>query len=181
MARIYLVRHGKAAAGFDGHLDPGLHDTGKHQAQEAADVLEPLGPLNLLSSPLARALETAAPLAKRWQREPVIEKRVAELPSPTDDLAARARWLRNMMSGNWADVPELAGWRSRLVECLHELTEDSVIFSHFIAINVAVGEATGDDRVVCFGPDNGSITIVESDGRSLSIVQLGDQAETRVN
>ena len=29
-----------------------------------------------------------------------------------------------------------------------------VVFSHFIAINAAVGYATGDDRVVSFRPDN---------------------------
>ncbi len=81
MARTYLVRHGKAAAGFDGHLDPGLDETGAREAREAAQVLAPLGPLALLTSPLARAMETAIPLAARWQREPLIEERVAEIPS----------------------------------------------------------------------------------------------------
>lgn len=181
MARIYLVRHGRAAAGFDGHLDPGLDETGARQAQDAADALAPLGPMQLVSSPLARALETAAPLAARWQRQPLIEERVAEIPSPTEDLTARSQWLRGVMRGNWTDVPELAAWRSRLLQCLHELTEDSVIFSHFIAINVAVGEASGDDRVVCFRPDYASITVVESDGRLISLVRRGDEAKTRIN
>jgi broad specificity phosphatase PhoE len=181
MARIYLVRHGKAAAGFAGHLDPGLDDTGRCQAEAAAEALAPLGPLAVLSSPLARALETATPLAAHWRVEPIIEERVAEIPSPTEDLAARAQWLRSMMAGNWADVPELADWRARLVSYLEELGEDSVIFSHFIAINVAVGSATGDDRVVCFRPDNGSITVVENQGHSLEVVELGNQAATRVN
>ncbi|MCZ6870273.1 MAG: histidine phosphatase family protein, partial [Gammaproteobacteria bacterium] len=83
------------------------------------------------------------------------------------------------MAGRWTDVPELADWRSRLVDCL--LREDTVIFSHFIAINVAVGEATADGRVVCFRPNNGSITIIETDGHALSVVELGGQADTRVN
>lgn len=181
MARIYLVRHGKAAAGFDGHLDPGLDETGAREAREAAQVLAPLGPLALLSSPLARAMETAAPLAALWERDPQIEDRVAEIPSPAEDLAARSQWLRKVMAGRWADVPELADWRRRLVDCLHELREDTVIFSHFIAINVAVGEATADDRVVCFRPNNGSITLIETDGHALSVVELGGQADTRVN
>ncbi|MEJ2132840.1 MAG: histidine phosphatase family protein [Gammaproteobacteria bacterium] len=181
MARIYLVRHGRAAAGFADHPDPGLEDTGRRQAEAAAEALAPLGPLALRSSPLARALETAAPLAARWGREPQVEERVAEIPSPTEDLAVRAQWLRKVMAGNWADVPELADWRARLVSYLEQLGEDSVIFSHFIAINVAVGAATGDDRVVCFRPDNGSITVIENEGRSLSIVELGSQADTRVN
>ncbi len=184
MVRIYLVRHGKAAAGFDAHLDPGLDETGEREAREAARILAPLGPLALLTSPLARAMETAIPLAALWQREPLIEERVAEIPSPTEDLAARSQWLRQMMAGRWADAPELAHWRSRLVDCLHELGEDTVVFSHFIAINVAVGEATADDRVVCFRPNNGSITVLETNvgnGPPLSLVELGEQADTRVN
>ena len=181
MTRIYLVRHGKAAAGFDGHLDPGLDETGEREARDAAKALAPLGPLALLSSPLARAMETAAPLAALWEREPVIEERVAEIPSPTEDLTVRSRWLRSMMAGRWSDVPELREWRRGLVNCLHGLREDTVIFSHFIAINAAVGEATGDDRVVCFRPNNGSITIIETDGHALTLLELGDQADTRVN
>ena len=183
MARIYLVRHGKAAAGFDGHLDPGLDETGQREARDTAQTLAPLGPLALRSSPLARAMETAAPLAALWEQVPVIEERVAEIPSPTEDLTARAQWLRNMMAGGWSAVPELADWRSRLVDCLRQLSEDTVIFSHFIAINVAVGEATEDERVVCFRPNNGSITIIENSdgGPALSLIELGDQANTRVN
>ncbi len=83
MATIYLVRHGKASAGFDTHLDPGLDEIGRAQAQATADVLEPLGPLSIYSSPLARALETARPLAERWGVTPSIEPRVAEIPSPS--------------------------------------------------------------------------------------------------
>ena len=43
----------------------------------------------LFSSPLARVAETAQPWL-RWQCEVAIEERVAEIPSPTDDLAERA-------------------------------------------------------------------------------------------
>ena len=88
MATLFLVRHGRAAAGFDGHLDPGLDDLGRMQAHSAAAILAPLGPLAIYSSPLARARETAIPLSQRWGIEPVIEHRVAEIPSPTDDLRA---------------------------------------------------------------------------------------------
>ena len=85
-----MVRHGKAAAGFDGHIDPGLDALGREQAEATAAALAPLGPLPVHSSPLARARETAAPLAERWSVPPAIETRVAEIPSPTDDLRERA-------------------------------------------------------------------------------------------
>lgn len=65
MATLFLVRHGRAAAGFDGHHDPGLDDLGRTQAISAAAHLAPLGPLAIYSSPLARARETAIPLSQR--------------------------------------------------------------------------------------------------------------------
>jgi broad specificity phosphatase PhoE len=103
MAKIYLVRHGKAAAGFDGHHDPGLDATGRAQAEATARDLAPVGPLALYSSPLARARETAEPLAAHWDSDIIIEPRVAEIPSPTEDLAARAAWLRRMQ-GRWREL-----------------------------------------------------------------------------
>ena len=114
MAKIYMVRHGKAAAGFDGHADPGLDDLGRAQAEATAAMLADLGPLPIYSSPLARARETAVPLAERWSSEVIIEPRVAEIPSPTEDLAERAAWLRQAMAGSWSALDEsLQAWRRR--------------------------------------------------------------------
>ncbi|HZD26542.1 MAG TPA: histidine phosphatase family protein, partial [Alphaproteobacteria bacterium] len=67
-----------------------------------------------------------------------------------------------------------------LIGRLLAVPEDTVVVSHFVAINVAVGHALGDDRVVQFRPDNGSITVLESDGARLSVVELGAEAETTV-
>jgi broad specificity phosphatase PhoE len=182
MSKIYMVRHGKAAAGFDGHPDPGLDDLGRIQAEATAQVLLPLGPLPVLSSPLARARETALPLATLWQSDVVIEPRVAEIPSPTDDLAERTAWLRQAMAGRWSDLgTDLMAWRQALIDCLLALQQDSVVFCHFIAINVAVGAAQDDDRLVIFRPDNGSVTQLRNDGGALSVVELGRTAETQVN
>jgi len=182
MPTIFLVRHGKAAAGFDGHLDPGLDALGRTQAERAAAHLAPRGPLTIYSSPLARARETAVPLVDRWGIQPLIEPRVAEIPSPTDDLEARTAWLRTVMQDRWRNLtPELREWRDALVDCLLDVRDDSVVFCHFIAINVAVGVALGDDRLVCFRPDNASITrISNADGR-LRVIELGREGETRVN
>jgi broad specificity phosphatase PhoE len=181
MATIFLVRHGRAAAGFDSHIDPGLDALGQTQAASVATHLAPLGPLQIYSSPLTRAWQTALPLSERWGVEPVVEHRVAEIPSPTADLAARSLWLRDAMSGRWRQLPgELQRWRSELVNCLVGLREDSVVFCHFIAINVAVGAATSDDRLVCFRPDNGSVTrLANNDGR-LRLIELGRESDTRV-
>jgi len=182
MSKIYMVRHGKAASGFGAHLDPGLDDLGQIQAEATAQVLAPLGPMPVLSSPLARALETAQPLAALWQTEIRIEPRVAEIPSPTSDLAERVAWLQEIMPGRWSDLnADLQNWRQALVSCLLEQTQDSVVFCHFIAINVAVGAAQDDDRIVIFSPDNGSVTVLSTDGGRLAVVNLGNTAATQVN
>ncbi|TNF84283.1 MAG: histidine phosphatase family protein [Gammaproteobacteria bacterium] len=182
MAKVYMVRHGKAAAGFAGHADPGLDEVGRSQAEATAAMLADLGPLPIYSSPLARARETAVPLAERWSSEVIIEPRVAEIPSPTEDLAERAAWLREAMAGSWANLDgNLQTWRRELIDCILAMEEDSVVFCHFIAINVAVGGAENDDRMVIFSPDNGSVTTLSNDGGKLNVLELGRTAVTQVN
>ncbi len=182
MAKIYMVRHGKAAAGFERHLDPGLDTLGHKQAAVTANHLAELAPMPIYSSPLARARETAQPLAALWQAKITIEPRVAEIPSPTTDLGERSAWLRTAMSGRWSDLQgALQVWRDDLVGCLLALTQDSVIYCHFIAINAAVGAAQGDDRLVVFAPDNGSVTTLRNDVGALELLDLGQAAETSIN
>ena len=59
---LYLIRHGRASAGFAEASDPGLDEVGRTQAETAAQELASLGPLPLITSPLKRARETAVPL-----------------------------------------------------------------------------------------------------------------------
>ena len=195
MPRIYMIRHGKAAAGWDADADPGLDDLGRTQAEAAADEIEKRidAPLPVLSSPLRRCRETAEPLSGHWGLQPQIEPRVAEVPSPVEDLRARGEWLRSIMAGTWADAvaagdgkhtaydSKLLAWRQSVVDALLELESDTVIFSHFIAINVALGHAVEDPRVICFKPDNCSVTVFETAGGTLSLVEQGREADTKVN
>lgn len=176
-----MVRHGHAAAAWAEDLDPGLDEAGQAQAEAAARTLVPHAPAQLLTSPLKRARETAAPLSKLLERGVAVETRVAEIPSPGMELAERGPWLRQVMQGNWSALaPELQAWRGELIECLEGIREDTAIFSHFIAINAAVGHVTGDDRVVNFRPDNGSITIFECGRDGLELIEQGAEARTFV-
>lgn len=181
MPRLVLVRHGQAAAGWDADTDPGLDDLGRAQAGAAADALAPSGPLSIVVSPLRRTRETAAPLAARWGVEPVVDERVAEIPSPTDDLAARSAWLTQAMSGTWSQLGERwTSWRDEVVAALLAIPEDAVVFTHFVGINVAVGRATGDESVLCFRPGNASRTILDAVDGVLRLVELGDEMQTVV-
>ena len=181
MARIYLVRHGKAAGSFGEAADPGLDDQGHAQAAAMAARLAPQGPLALITSPLQRARDTAAPLARAWNATAAIEPRVAEIPSPTRDLAARADWLRGIMDSSWDALDDtLTTWRRGILDVLGSFETDAVVVSHFMVINVAVGAATGDAHLVVFRPDNCSQTIIETDGTDLRLIARGDEAQTHV-
>ncbi|MEQ8745220.1 histidine phosphatase family protein [Pyruvatibacter sp.] len=193
MARIYMIRHGKAAAGWAADPDPGLDAEGQAQAEAVAEHLGPAlsekaGPLPVLTSPLKRCRETSIPLARMWSLVPVVEPLVSEIPSPTDDLEARGAWLRRIMPGTWADIAkdqtsgtvDFTGWRDALVQRLQRIEQDTVIFSHFIAINAAVGAAKGNDSVVVFRPDNCSVTQLETSSDGLHVVSLGREADTVV-
>ena len=184
MPTIVMVRHGRAAAGFGSHRDPGLDDVGRAQAEATADELARRfeAPVPIYSSPLMRAQETAAVLARRWGSEVVLEPRVAEIPSPTEDLRERARWLQGVMAGRWSDLPpDLIRWRQETINCVMEFETDTVVFCHFIAINVVVGAAMGADELIVFKPDNASMTDIGTEGGEMKLITLGRETETRVN
>ena len=184
MTRIYMVRHGRAEAGFGESMDPGLDALGHSQADAVAERLSGLGPLPILSSPLRRTRETAAPLAALWRVDPAIESAVAEIPSPIGTtLEERVVWLRKLMGGSWRDASrDLALWREDCIATVAAIAADTVIFSHYVAINVIAGAATGDDRVVAFSPDNCSVTVFETDGTKLTLMEKGAEALlTKVN
>ena len=64
---VLLVRHGQTPGNVSGErlYNPGLTDLGRVQARCLAEALAAAGVRRLLSSPLRRALETAAPVAAR--------------------------------------------------------------------------------------------------------------------
>jgi len=182
MVKIYLVRHGQAGSGWGLEKDPSLDDLGRSQARAAAHKLALLGPLPILSSPMARARQTAAPLADMWTIKPRIENRVGEIRFPSETPTDRVRWLNTMMADLWPNLePDLQQWRRDVIEALWEIETDTVVFTHFIAINAAVSYAADDQRVTYFQPDNASITVMETSGDRLYLVERGLEADTRVN
>lgn len=182
MTRLVLVRHGRAAAGWDVDHDPGLDETGRSQAEAAVAAVDALaGPLPIVVSPLRRTRETAAAFERRWDVTATVEPNVGEIESPSDDLAERGAWLRDVLVRRWSDLdPPLRQWRRRVVDTLLALPGDTLVVTHFVAINAAVGAATGDDRVVVFTPENCSRTVLDADAGRLHVVELGTEADTVV-
>jgi broad specificity phosphatase PhoE len=180
-SRLYLIRHGRPSAGFADAVDPGLDDIGHTQAQAVAQELAFLGPLPVITSPLKRARETAVPFEAQWNVTARVESRAAEIPSPSENLEDRATWLYRALRGRWSDLsPAHQTWREQLVRCLVTQETSTIITTHFVAINAAVGVATSDDRLVCFEPDHCSCTVLEVENGSLQVISLGHQRATQI-
>lgn len=174
MSRLYLVRHGEAAAGWGEDADPPLSDTGRAQAVDMAAALEPVGPLPVVASPLRRTRETAAALEALWFRAATVDPAVGEVPSPTDDLAERMTWLAGLLPMPMAAWPaDLQRWRTTVSGALLAMDADAVVVTHYVAIRSVVG----DDG---FHPDYCSITVVDNAGGALTPVELGRQRRTVV-
>jgi broad specificity phosphatase PhoE len=186
MTRLYLVRHGRASAGWDQDPDPGLDELGQAQAIEVAATLAPVGPTVVLSSPLRRCRETAGPLVRAWRRPLVVEPGVAEIPSP-EGVAMRDRveWLRAAMASTWADLGDrYVGFRDEVIATVRRIAaagHDAIVFSHFIAINAVIGAAVDDDRLVIRSLDNCSVTIIDVDADgTITLVEHGKEADTLI-
>jgi len=186
MARLFLVRHAKPAATWGEAVDPGLDELGREQAEHTAHSLrDTLPPMAIYSSPLRRCVETSAPLVQSWARDAVPLPAVAEVPSPPLGVAERAQWLAAGMQGTWAQLqagsplgsPDYGEWRKKLLEALQALPADSVIYSHYIAINVVIGAALNNERVINFRPGHASITEIDVRNGRFKIRQLGKEAD----
>ena len=181
MTRLLLVRHAHPSANWDRDVDAGLDGLGNGQARALVDTLAPSGRLPIVTSPLRRTRETAVPLAEHWGLTPRVEEAVGEIPSPVEHLAARGAWLREVLDGRWSDAgPELHRWRAALLDALRAIEVPTVVVTHYVAINTAVGAAAGDDRLITFSPGHTSITELAVEDGALRVVTLGDEATTTV-
>lgn len=182
MTRLFLIRHGEPEAAWGGASDdPGLSAAGRQQAEAAAEALEERGRLQVFSSPMRRCVETAAPYAEGTGRSLTIDPRVSEVLSPPGTADRRAWLLENFpwRGGGprlWSTLaPDLHVWRADMIGFVRGLSEDSAVFTHFIAINVIVGAALRRNETIVCKPGYASITEVAMVGDALSVVSLGEE------
>jgi len=188
MPRLYLIRHGKPATTWgDADPDPGLDEVGRSQADAARDWLIGLPtaerPKRVVSSPLRRCRETAAPTAGALGVDVEIDPIVGEIPTPRAlETAERGGWLTQAFQGTWSEIKgdlDYEEWRRDIVGSLRA-RGDTAVFSHYVAINAVVSHLLAEDRVLAFRPDHASITVLETDGTDLTLVAKGREASTGV-
>lgn len=188
MTRVYVIRHGRPASNWGGDDgDPGLDEIGRQQAiavMEAMLVLpEAARPRRVVSSPLRRCRETAEPLAEALGLELHIDTRVGEIPTPVAlSDPERPAWLRTAFGGEWDQIAgdmDYAAWARSVAAAVAEYPL-AAVFSHFVALNAAVGVATGTRRVASFRPDHCSVTTFDIQDTRLLLIEKGREAQSQV-
>ena len=194
---LVLVRHALPvridATEHGGPADPGLSDLGRQQAGRLVDALAHDDVDVLFSSPAARALETAEPLAAKLGLPLQVEPGLAEFDKdhgayvPVEELRAEndPRWhalVRGELQDSGVD-PQ--AFRRTVVEAVEEIVtrypgRRAVLFSHSGTINAYTGHVLGQERVLWFAPAYASITRVGAarDGRR-GVVSLNETGHVR--
>ena len=175
---LVLVRHAEpmriAAGEVEGPADPGLTDRGRHQAERLAAWLASEGVDAIVTSPLRRARETAAPLATATGLDPLVDDGVSEYDAasgeyiPIEELreAKDERWYATI-EGRWADVGGVDPheFQRQVVPAVEAIIERFTgqriaVVSHGGVINVYLAHVLGIDTLLWFHPEYTSISRV---------------------
>jgi 2,3-bisphosphoglycerate-dependent phosphoglycerate mutase len=178
---ILLARHGETdwnrEGRFQGHADPPLNETGRAQAAELAAELEGVELAAVYSSPLRRAVETAAMVAAEHGLEPVAVDALREVDVGSwqgltrAEIEARfpeqfARWLD--YDQGWDDGESYEGMGRRAVAVLLELAaahegERILAVTHGGPIRAAFAFADGTSHADArrLGPRIGNVFLAE--------------------
>ena len=130
---LLIIRHGLPVRRelTEGVADPELAPQGREQAQHLARYLESEQIDAVYASPMARARETAAPLAAALDTQIRISPGVAEWDQnspeyvPVEELKAAndPRW-QAMLSGEWSSDESEADFRARVLQAFETIVDD---------------------------------------------------------
>jgi len=175
MARLYLVRHGKSAHGWDVDPDSPLSELGMEQASNwAKHMVERFDPMPIQSSPRLSTTQTGQYLAKAWGQSIFTQKLLEELPVPEGiPMEERRAWLNSFFERSWASQPSsMFQWEQDYISYLMKITQDTVVVSHYMNINRSVAAVTGSVDTVCIDPDYCSITCIDNINNSLVNIDI---------
>ena len=207
---IYLIRHADALPGADEVVSGGVYDDqsisalGRRQAQALAERLATTRITAVYSSPVARARQTAAAVArvKRLEvraRDDLREVAVGPFgpdPPPTatagevaDILRARLNELARVIlaTGVWSSIAgseDSAALRSRVTAAVERIAADHrgeriALVSHGGVINAYIAEVVHIERDYFFPCANASISVVRVNGDRRLLMGLNDVAHLR--
>jgi broad specificity phosphatase PhoE len=161
---VYLARHGEsdwnAANRFQGHSDRPLTERGRLQAETLARELAEVARLSAIySSPLRRALETAAAVGARTGLEPVVVEGLREVDVGSWTGLSRSEVelrfpgeLRRWLAGGegWEDGETYQEMSSRVLSALFEIADahpcdEVLVVSHGGPIRAIQAAADGLD------------------------------------
>ncbi|MBQ7661434.1 MAG: histidine phosphatase family protein [Clostridia bacterium] len=203
MTTLYIIRHGysvgNAEQKFSGRTDFPLTEEGRVQAERTAAFLKST-PLDVLvSSPLCRARETAAPIAKSHGLEIVTEPDLAEIclgkldGMPIADAKAlypevMATWYDRLIDAVLPDGESVRDCAARAVRVLHKILDTYkdkrvCVVSHGALIKFMFAHIKGipfDEMDSVSYVNNASVSAFVYDGEKFEILyenkcdQMGD-------
>lgn len=74
-----------------------------------------------------------------------------------------------------------SNWLKNILTEISNIKKPTLIFSHFMVINVIVGEILKSNKLVIFNPDNCSVTKITSKNKGLRIIERGREFTTTIN
>lgn len=194
---ILLVRHALPlrvdAVPGGGPADPGLSDRGREQAARVVQALAGDDVAAVYSSPLTRALETAAPLASALGMWVEVLDGLAEFDSadgsyvPVEELRASGdpRWELLRRGDLYSAGVDPVRFRARVVEAVESVVRQhpggrAVLFTHAGVLNAYAGEILGQEKAIWFAPAYCSLTrIGAARGGRRGIVSLNETGHVR--
>ncbi|MYE82012.1 MAG: histidine phosphatase family protein [Gammaproteobacteria bacterium] len=143
---LILVRHGSQQPDERGDGDPALSETGTREARQVADFLARAAVDAIYTSPLRRAVETAAPLARALALRPIVCDGVVEYhPDAIDHAALKHFKAENYAAAkaalaNFGNQADLELFRIRVVDTVESIIADHpdecvAVFCHASVVN----------------------------------------------
>jgi len=181
---LIFIRHGEASDAWNNNPDPGLSETGISQSNDLLNNkdLILLENYSFISSPKLRAIETARPLVKKFNKELKIDNDFIEIPSENIDLNDRQDWIKEIIKTNKKDLPDYVKlWSKNIYKKTISLKRNSVIFTHFMVINALISEITNSDTILYFQPGYTSIVKIKIAENKIQSFLIQEGKKTHIN
>ena len=182
--KLIFVRHGEAASAWQRHENPGLSEAGLLQAKKLIEhekFLE-LKDFTFISSPKSRAIETAQPLANKFNKEILIDDAFIEIPSQDIPFDKKKIWLEDIIKMDKNKLPKnIKSWREKIFVKLKDIKNHSIIFTHFMVLNSLISELTASKSIFCFYPDYTSIVEINIERGVIKSFSKENDKKTYIN